>query len=200
MILGMLVLAIYIAKNNRLYSFCIVLFLGNLVIESSDTGPNFVTGSLIFDDGTPNATVQRYVEDGGWHFVSSAVDGIPASVFLNPPDMVWLTELQDANNYVYITDETEPLNRGQGYSYWIEQAVRAPKTVEFAGTLTPAASSESLFYDGTDDLNTYFTLLGNPYTSTIDLNRVADYTATGIVLTVWIWYNNGGTDGWVVWS
>jgi tetratricopeptide (TPR) repeat protein len=35
MIIGMLVLAIYIAKNNRLYSFCILWFLGNLAIESS---------------------------------------------------------------------------------------------------------------------------------------------------------------------
>jgi tetratricopeptide (TPR) repeat protein len=35
MIIVMLVLAIYISKNNRLYSFCILWFLGNLVIESS---------------------------------------------------------------------------------------------------------------------------------------------------------------------
>jgi tetratricopeptide (TPR) repeat protein len=34
-IIGMLGLAIYSAKNNRLYSFCIWWFLGNLVIESS---------------------------------------------------------------------------------------------------------------------------------------------------------------------
>jgi tetratricopeptide (TPR) repeat protein len=34
-IIGMLGLAIYSAKNNRLYSFCILWFFGNLVIESS---------------------------------------------------------------------------------------------------------------------------------------------------------------------
>jgi tetratricopeptide (TPR) repeat protein len=34
-IIGMLVIAFYTAKNHRLYSFCILWFLGNLVIESS---------------------------------------------------------------------------------------------------------------------------------------------------------------------
>lgn len=34
-ILGLLGLALYCAKKNRLYSFCIIWFLGNLVIESS---------------------------------------------------------------------------------------------------------------------------------------------------------------------
>jgi len=34
-IVGMLGLAIYTAKKNRLYSFCILWFLGNLIIESS---------------------------------------------------------------------------------------------------------------------------------------------------------------------
>jgi tetratricopeptide (TPR) repeat protein len=35
MIIGMLGIAFYTAKKNRLYSFCILWFLGNLVIESS---------------------------------------------------------------------------------------------------------------------------------------------------------------------
>lgn len=35
MIVGMMGFAIYIARKNRLYSFCILWFLGNLVIESS---------------------------------------------------------------------------------------------------------------------------------------------------------------------
>jgi tetratricopeptide (TPR) repeat protein len=35
LIIGMLGLALYFIKNNRLYSFCILWFLGNLVIESS---------------------------------------------------------------------------------------------------------------------------------------------------------------------
>jgi hypothetical protein len=46
-IVGMALVAVFIAKRQRLYSFCIIWFLGNLVIESS-----FVPLELVFEHRT----------------------------------------------------------------------------------------------------------------------------------------------------
>jgi hypothetical protein len=170
-----------------------------LVLESEyDATLGNRTGSLIYTNaGTePDATVEVYVEEMGWHFVSSPVGTTIADVFMpENGDPAWIAEYDVSGGpdypWSYITSTDAPINKGQGYSYAVNYSSKADNTVSFTGTLVSQQfSSPTLNYEDTDNTNpNNFTLLGNPFSAPINVAGF-DPFETSFELTIWIWDQN----------
>lgn len=154
-----------------------------LVIQSTSES---LTGSLIHASGIPNATIERYIPQNGWHLVTPVTIPTTANEFyLGAANRTWFAELDESTNvYSYITDEYVPLNRAKGYSYWIDIAQGA-QTIEFTGTLI----SEDVVAPLTKSTSPGkgWNLIGNPFPSAIDWTGVTAGISTG---TAYVWDNS----------
>jgi len=151
----------------------------DFLIESDATG----TGSFI-DDGTlsySSATVQRYLSEDQWHYVSSpvtdATSGVFTSIYLRSWD-------EPTETWSYITSTTAPLNEMQGYAAWASTAYTGATTVDFTGLLNTGNYSMSLSNTtGTSappgEYPTGYNFIGNPYPSGIDWDD-ANWTKTNV--------------------
>ena len=102
---------------------------GTLTIKSDATG----TGSLIESSGV-NANVQRYLVADRWHFISSPITAATANTYLG----LYLQYYDEPNQtWVDITEITDPLNVGVGYSAW---TFTNPYTASYSGTLNAGAT------------------------------------------------------------
>jgi len=148
-----------------------------LIIESDDNG----SGSLI-GGSEPNATVQRFVEQNGWHLVTPIT--IPTTAYdfwTGAVEETWLASHDETSNtYTYITED-DALTRAQGYSYWIENGV-GDQTIEFTGTIIGTDVSASLTKGG-DGWN----LIGNPFTSALEWGSSWSSGTSG---TAYVWDND----------
>ncbi len=151
-----------------------------LIVESSSSG----TGSLICS-GTPNATIERYIDENAWHLVTPITDPSNASDFyLGGVDRSWLAyydESDDSYNYIITIDTA--LTRPSGFSYWIETAQGA-QTIQFTGTLTGADVTAALAKSSNG-----WNLIGNPFPSSLEW---ATSWSTGTSGTAYVWDNSGG--------
>ena len=170
--------------------------VGGMLIQSDATGQ----GTFIFDtDGAngTNATVQIFVPEGTadhhWHFVAPMTTNAKArDFFYDDAHDAWLYRYQpdvsqgDAWKPTVDLDSLLPL--GSGYSYiWRTNPPSRENvagTVTFEGPLSASALSVSLTL-GTDSAQS-FNLIGNPYSSTIDLEQ-GPGSSTGLEKTFWIW-------------
>ncbi len=170
---------------------------GNLTIKSDATG----TGSLIEGNGV-NATVERYLSQDKWHYVSAPVDDPNTSIFTGLY-MMWWDEPSELWDWVLSADSTLAVDM-QGYALWSEGSMTGDATVYFNGTLHAGAKSiNTLNTPGsppipTDDF-TGFNFVGNPYPSALDWN-VNDgsgwtRTSTNVALTLYIWNQTAGNYG-----
>jgi PKD repeat protein len=164
-----------------------------LIIKSDATG----TGSLIENNGV-NATVERYITQNKWHYISAPVDNPAASVFMgmymmqwNEPAEAW-SNISDPN-YTMSTDM-------QGFAIWSQSGQTGNATVTFSGHLN--SGSKSIVTTNTAgglDLHNGYNFVGNPYPSALDWN-VNDgngwsRTAGNIDLAVYIWNQTAGNYG-----
>jgi hypothetical protein len=154
---------------------------GSLKIKSDATG----TGSLIENNGVV-ATVERYLTDDEWHYISSPVDNPTANVFLGMYLMEWD---EPTGAWTYITSPTYPLNTDmEGFSVWTYN----PATAIFNGNLNTGSKSLAVTNTlGAPHNNKGFNFAGNPYPSSLDWN-VNDgsgwsRTAGNIDLSLYIW-------------
>ena len=160
-----------------------------MLIHSDATG----TGSLIEYNGI-NATVERYLTDDRWHYVSAPVDDPLAEVFLG----IYMTEWDEpSGQFTYITDPNYVMSTDmKGYGIWTWD----PETVSFTGNLNNGAKSFNTTNTfGATHNNKGFNFCGNPYPSSLNWNiddgigwtRVAG----NIDLTLYIWNHDAGNYG-----
>ncbi len=171
-----------------------------LVINSDATG----TGSLIFQSGTPAATVQRYLttyttNDNGWHYLSSPVSGFTISGSDFEPvagtdDLYRFDETKSSENWLNYDNtsfsETH-FQVGEGYLVAYSGATATnPKT--FTGNLV---SGDQPIYDlSYTSSATYpgWNLFGNPFTSAIDWDLIAK--SPNVNGTVYVVKSSDGTN------
>lgn len=152
---------------------------GDFLIASDASG----TGSFI-DDGSVSygsATVQRYLSEDEWDYVSSPVTNATAGVFTN----IFLKKWDEpTETWSYITNIGTGLNEMQGYSAWASSAYTGADTVEFTGSLNTGIYSMSLTNTAgtsappSEDPSGY-NFIGNPYPSGIDWDD-ASWTKTNV--------------------
>ncbi len=158
---------------------------GDMLIQSDATG----TGSFI-DNGTltyTGATVERYLSENRWHYVSSPVENATAGVFTS----IYLRSWDEpSETWSYITNVGTGLNEMQGYAAWASSAYTGDATVEFSGTLNSGNFSMNLTNTaGTsappnEDPSGY-NFIGNPYPSGIDWDN-ANWTKTDVDDAIYI--------------
>lgn len=164
----------------------------NLVIESDAGG----TGSLIYNNGNPLATVERYLEDGMWHLLVAPTNNVVAQqYYFNNNPMVWLKKyVESIDDYQYLTSLSTPMPSGKGFAYWIEQS-KSDVIVEVSGTLNAdnftlnSSSNPAIQWT---DIDHGFNLIGNPYASSILLD-FGSWTFNNLEETVWVYDPTSGT-------
>jgi len=162
-----------------------------IIIESNING----TGSLIYNSGTPEATIERYLTDNCWHMIGPATDNVlSGQYFFNNSPMVWIKKYVEAtDNYEYITGLNIPLQRAKGYAYWIDNS-KSDVLTEIQGSLSAttlvlsSSSSPAIEYS-----NQGFNLIANPYSSAIDWDN-PNWEFTNMEESIWVWdpLDNGG--------
>ena len=165
-----------------------------LVIESDDTG----TGSLITGTASGTANAQCWMTTGAWHQVAPILSGQSISDFLTGNTNIATKDVTSRGMINYITSTNAwsafytnasagTFTAGLGYM----MRTGSNAAVNFSGNLTAGAKSVTLSGAG----NTGWNLIGNPYSSAIDLN-----SGTNDFLTV----NTAGLDqgyvGVYVWN
>ncbi len=133
-----------------------------IISDASGTGTFIPNGSVV-NNGTVN--VERYFtgNDIDWHLVSSPVSNALAGVFLE----LYLQNYDEQTGlYTEIIDETTPLNAMEGYGLYSNLA--ATNTVTFSGNINYGVLSRNFTAD-----NDGWNLMGNPYTSSIDWERIS---------------------------
>ncbi len=168
---------------------------GYLKLESDATN----TASFISEDnvsGSGNVTVQNYITDGAWHFVSPpTTETTLHNYFFFGSPKTWLQYFDEAsNNWVYIVALATPVNVGQGYRLWVDANSRSNVTVEYSGDITIAAQATSLDWSGPAN---GWNVLGNPYTAAFDFDT-GPWTFIGTEKTIWIW--DQGSGGYLYWT
>jgi hypothetical protein len=186
----------------------------NLILKSNATG----TASLI-DNGTisgqtgTNVTVERYLTEDTWHYISAPISNSTANVFFGIYMIDWNepTEL-----WSFITNPSYSMSVMKGYSVWSQSGMTGNTTVAYTGNLNTDAPPIDVYNTpgsppepgGPDEQKDYtgMNFVGNPYPSAIDWNVDDGYgwTRTNIGGSIYIWngvqygsYNetSGGTNG-----
>lgn len=151
--------------------------VSGLVIESDATG----TGSLLHSTSGLEATIERHLNGGGYHFVS-----VPLTAESNPTSALFM------NSYLYHFDAvaqdwegmgsstTTSLPVDEGYMAWY---TGSETTYDFAGRLNC-----SLFEAATPSASTAFkyNFVPNPYPSAIDWLS-AGWTKTHLNNAIYVW-------------
>lgn len=166
----------------------------SLTIESDASG----SGSLIAEslsDG--QVTVQRYLTDDCWHFVSPPTTNATAADFnWEGSPASWLTQYDETNAadpWSYILDGSQNLQVGKGYSVWVDNTLKANVVSEMTGALQTTDLDVAL----TNDVNG-FNLIGNPFSSALDWDYVEPGITTG---AVYVWDNDFDADGeYLTWN
>jgi len=167
---------------------------GTLRLESDADSIASLIVSTYSDSG--NEEIELYLTGGSspdykWHYISSPVSSLATSVFTgttnnlaqyveslpvsdSPYDLLrgWIAydtwsyysgSLSGSNGF-------STLDPGKGYNYYYT----SNKTYSFSGTLNTSDVSPTLGYSGVDASMSGFNLLGNPFSSGLDWDDIAD--------------------------
>lgn len=143
---------------------------GNLVLKSDATGDASLIdlGSVTYSGGG-TAKVERYLDNGKWHMISSPISSAVSGMFTGD----YLQEHHESSNlYTDIIPTNIPLNIMQGYALWTVDA--AATTEVFSGTTNTGQISQGFTKSGLG-----WNLVGNPYPSVLDWEKVAITTNLG---------------------
>ncbi|MCD4745850.1 MAG: hypothetical protein K8R58_06085, partial [Bacteroidales bacterium] len=169
----------------------------NLTLKSDATG----TASLIDNENLTvkgTTTVERYLTEDAWHYISSPVDDPNTSVYtglylmwFNEPDSVW--------KYIVNADSTLATDM-QGFAVWAASWLTGNATVSFTGSLNSGAKSISLTNTTAASHNSKgFNFVGNPYPSAVNWNNDDGNgwtrTSTNVDATLYIWNHPAGNYG-----
>ncbi len=147
---------------------------GSLTIKSDATG----TGYLIHNNSGVAATVERYLSQTFYHYVSSPISNATNSLFqgtLGVDDFWQWNEVlnQWENLNAPGVPSSDPLTIAKGYAV----AYNLAKTLQFTGTLNTGDIPFAVTYT-TNWLQKGFNFTGNPYPSPINANTfITDNTS-----------------------
>ncbi|MCD4697037.1 MAG: choice-of-anchor J domain-containing protein, partial [Bacteroidales bacterium] len=164
---------------------------GTLTIKSDVNG----TGSLIEKTGV-SATVERYLTEQKWHYVSAPVDNPNTSVFLNLY-MMWWDEPNEKWWNVLSGDSTLSIDM-QGYSVWSSSGTTGNTTVTFSGVLNTGSKTIAVTNNNNvSSDNSGYNFVGNPYASGVDwdVNDGSGWTRTNVANSIYIWNQGVGNYG-----
>lgn len=154
--------------------------LGSLRIKSDATG----TGYLIHNNANVPATVERYLSQGKYHYVSSPIEAAPYSLFQVAPAPVppafadfyyWVESTREwiNLNYPYNSPPVGDLELGKGYAVAYSDA---DYTKEFVGELNVGTVSIDATYNPGAVSPFWnqrgFNLVGNPYSAALDADAL----------------------------
>jgi hypothetical protein len=179
-----------------------------LVLKSDATG----TASLMHNSNNIPATVQRYISGAAetWHFLSSPVSNqaiagswLPAGTYgngtgydlylWNEPTFCWKYKLDvtSVGNWNTVHPGSN-FSVGRGYLYSVQTA---SPTKDFIGNLNNGILNYPVTKTNTSDLSLEslegFTLIGNPYPSSIDWKASSGWARTNLENSA------GGYDMWI---
>jgi hypothetical protein len=168
---------------------------GYLLQQSDASG----TASFINEmsvSGTGNTTIQSFITDGAWHFVSSPTTGTTLhNFYFHGSPKTWIQYFDESlNNWVYFTALSSPIQVGVGYRLWVDPASRSDVTINYTGTTTISPLGTALPWTGPGN---GWSVLGNPFASAFDFDH-GNWTFIATEKTIWIWDQSVG--GYVYWT
>jgi len=166
---------------------------GDFTLESNASG----YASWI-DDGTfsvtGTTTVELYLTEMKWHFVSPPISNAKLGVFHLPAGYsnifakYWVEPIMQ---WVYIDDVNLDLNVMQGYGIWVDNdPVSQNETIEFKGTLN---NNVTAAYTLTNTNDNGWNWVGNPYPSALDWDALSGWTKTDMDNTIYYWNPASGS-------
>jgi hypothetical protein len=178
---------------------------GSLLIKSSATSDgSFIDNGTI--TGTGTASVERYLLNEMWHFVSPPISDGVSNVYY---DIYLRSYIEPTSTWFFIVPVDIPMNTLQGYEAWASDFYTGTTTVTYTGTLhTGNLSKSDLTYTPTAPVSNGYNLVGNPYPSAVDWDISSGWTKTNLDDAIYIWNpyagnyssyvdgvgNNGGTN------
>jgi len=166
---------------------------GVLTIQSTVSG----TGSLITTGTFTNNgtfTVERFLNDAAWHFVSPSTTGVTANNFYwNDAPVSWLTSHDETDDsWTYNTDLGTTMPLGKGWAVWVDNATKSSAIASMTGDIQTTDLLIGLAKSGNG-----WNLIGNPFTSAIDCDAINWTSANRQSFTTgtqYLWDNdyNGG--------
>ncbi|NOR86461.1 MAG: hypothetical protein GQ527_02510, partial [Bacteroidales bacterium] len=157
--------------------------------DASNTGSLIISGT-----STGSSTVERYLSDNAWHFISPSTTGIVAGDFFwdNQP-IVWAAYLNEVDDsWTYLSDVGTSMPVGKGYKMWLDANSKTNKTALMEGSLRTTDLSVNLSKSGGG-----WNLIGNPFPSAIDWDEGS--WGTNTTGSVYVWdtaYNDGDFRVW----
>ncbi|MCD4745664.1 MAG: T9SS type A sorting domain-containing protein [Bacteroidales bacterium] len=167
----------------------------DFVLEStSSSTASLITGG----SNTGNITVQRYLTEEKWHYVSPPISNATLDVFHFPSGHsdVYVKRWDEPNcQWVYMSTVTDPLNVEQGYAVWVDDNVVQDETIIFKGSLNSNVTSTfSLTYSlVATNSDTGWNLVGNPYPSALDWDQIPSGDKVNIDNTIYYWNPASGS-------
>ena len=157
------------------------------------------TASFINEEsigGSGNTTIQSYIGDGAWHFVSAPTTGTTLhNFFFHGSPKTWVQRFDEAlNSWVYLSSLSDPINVGEGYRLWVDPSSRSDVTINYTGTTTISPLGKALDWSG---VGNGWQVLGNPYASAFDFDE-GPWNFIATENTIWIWDQSAG--GYVYWT
>ena len=163
--------------------------LGNAIFEADASGM-----ASFIDDGTTTVsgitTVQQYLTADVWHLVSSPVAGSS----ITPYNDVYLSSFQESTgSWTGLVNPALPMHTAAGYAAQATTGYTGPTTILFTGPLQKSDYYiDTLSYTSSQTYSG-FSLLGNPYPSSLDWNNSWSMTNFSGWMEVW---DNGTYRGW----
>lgn len=147
-----------------------------LLIQSDASG----TGSLIHSTADVPATIERYINGGGYHLVSVPLTGgATAGLFMHS----YLYEFDAGAQEWVIESETpeDPIDTDKGYMIWY---TGTNTTYSFGGSMNSGTFEPQINSGAAAEL---FNLVPNPYPSALDWDAADGWTKENLVDAIYIW-------------
>ncbi len=151
-----------------------------LVLKADATG----TASLLHNTNNVDATVESYISQDKWHFVSAPVNNAQTDVFT---DMYLMSFDETDYTWHYITSLNYDLTEGRSFTAWSQSGTTGNATVNYSGVLNNGdLTVNGLSYTASQpEANRGWNMVGNPYPSAIHLNN--SWTRTNVDATAYIY-------------
>jgi hypothetical protein len=168
------------------------------VIKANSNG----TGSVIIYGISDNGTMEHYFVDTrlqSWQFISSPIENAKSAIYEGDYMMYYYEPQQ---RYVSVIATDVALKVGRGYSILKRQdPIEKYEGMLNGGTITLPTLTNSLNIPYSTDVMSGWNLIGNPYPSAIDWDKVVIPSKMHGQVSVWIVSNQNGefVSDWKVW-